>query len=376
MSEQKHIKHPPLKRPALGEFHRNEWAFIGAPCGKIQEMAGKCIAMLDPLNVCYIDADHARAEENGSLTFDTLTDKIGYKRWDSRQKWDRYEHNYLLNDYDLVLVNGNHFSAKAQIIILHPSKLESLQRKTDRLGNVQMVILTDDYLSSFADGSLPGFLDGIVGSEVPLLRENDIEELALRLRKGVAPARLLGLVLAGGESSRMGRDKTVFEYHGKPHREFLYEEMEGLGIPAHLSLRKAKAGAAPGGRRVIWDSFEGLGPFGAILSAFREEPDAAWLVVAADLPFFGREAMVKLMGARKEGLVATTFRSPHDGFPEPLACIWEPRAYPRMLQFLAMGYSCPRKVLINSVTSTTEPEDQKWLWNVNRPEDLESTGIR
>ena len=32
------------------------------------------------------------------------------------------------------------------------------------------------------------------------------------------------------------------------------------------------------------DTFTGLGPYGAILSAFREQPDAAWLVIASDLP--------------------------------------------------------------------------------------------
>ena len=45
---------------------------------------------------------------------------------------------------------------------------------------------------------------------------------------------------------------------------------------------------------------------------------------------------------------ATSFKSPTLEFPEPLICIWEPRAYGRLLEFLSWGYSCPLKALINS----------------------------
>jgi molybdopterin-guanine dinucleotide biosynthesis protein A len=50
--------------------------------------------------------------------------------------------------------------------------------------------------------------------------------------------------------------------------------------------------------------------------------------------------------------------------------IWEPRAYPVLLNFLAQGYSCPRKALINSDIQEVEVEDERWLLNVNTAEDL------
>jgi molybdopterin-guanine dinucleotide biosynthesis protein A len=55
--------------------------------------------------------------------------------------------------------------------------------------------------------------------------------------------------------------------------------------------------------------------------------------------------------------------------PEPLITIWEPKSYGTMLSFLAQGYSCPRKVLMNSdARIITAPNPEK-LTNVNTPED-------
>ena len=51
--------------------------------------------------------------------------------------------------------------------------------------------------------------------------------------------------------------------------------------------------------------------------------------------------------------------------------IWEPRAYPVMLEFLAQGISCPRKVLINSDVKLVETDDV-YIYNVNTPEEYDS----
>ncbi|NJN80809.1 MAG: NTP transferase domain-containing protein, partial [Anaerolineales bacterium] len=118
---------------------------------------------------------------------------------------------------------------------------------------------------------------------------------------------------------------------------------------------------------VIIDTFLELGPYGAILSAFREDPNAAWLVLACDLPLLDVETLQFLIENRNASLTATSFKSPEskEGFPEPLIAIWEPRAYPTLLQFLAQGISCPRKVLINSEIELLIPPSEAALTNIN-----------
>jgi len=54
-----------------------------------------------------------------------------------------------------------------------------------------------------------------------------------------------------------------------------------------------------------------------------------------------------------------------------LVTIWEPRSYPLLLQFMAQGYSCPRKVLLNSPIELLVTENAQALENVNKPDELQ-----
>jgi molybdopterin-guanine dinucleotide biosynthesis protein A len=170
----------------------------------------------------------------------------------------------------------------------------------------------------------------------------------------------------------MGTDKSVMNYHGTPQREYLLELMDSIGIPAHLSCRPDQAAEFNTDIALIQDRVHGLGPFGAIISAMMSAPDHAWLVVASDLPFVTQATLRELMDNRDLSKTATAFHNPATGFPEPLITLWEPKAYPVLLSFLAQGISCPRKVLINSPIHSIDARDPKWLMNVNTPDDAKS----
>ena len=66
--------------------------------------------------------------------------------------------------------------------------------------------------------------------------------------------------------------------------------------------------------------------------------------------------------------VATAIKGKNKDFPEPLITIYEPKAYAILLQYLAQGYSCPRKMLINSDVEIVEVEDNL-IRNINTPEE-------
>jgi molybdopterin-guanine dinucleotide biosynthesis protein A len=68
--------------------------------------------------------------------------------------------------------------------------------------------------------------------------------------------------------------------------------------------------------------------------------------------------------------MATCFRIAGKPFPEPLITIYEPSAYMRFMEFLAMGYACPRKVLINTDVKIIDTPDADSFYNTNTPKDL------
>lgn len=370
-STENHHKHPPLPKPAIGEWGRNEFAILGAPCSVIKTLAETIsTSMAGSRNVGYVDADHADANSNTStLSFNALyTDKIQSRRLDLQRDPTMFERRSLLSAQDLILVNGNHFTAKAQIVLLHSKKIESLQRKADRLTNVVAVLEIDTTLDACQ------FLNAHMQSDTKVFNAGDEHALIAWLSTQVLSPTVNGLVLAGGKSIRMGRDKAMMEYHGMPHRDYLLHLLTAQKIPGYVSVRADQVDTMTVDFPLIADRFEGLGPYGAILSAMMTAPDHAWLIVATDLPFVTDTTLEQLLAQRNPSKIATAFHNPETGFPEPLITLWEPKAYPVLLSYLAQGNVCPRKALINSDVQLIEATDPKWLINVNTPEEFAKAG--
>jgi molybdopterin-guanine dinucleotide biosynthesis protein A len=362
--------HDKLARPFTGRFGRREWAIIGTPCGNIQSLAGGLMQELGKRwKTAYIDADH-HDDETGMPQGAQLqyTDKIQYHRIDFRGKMSPFQYRPLFNEQDLILVNGNHFAAEKQILVIDPKKAESLQKKMDRLTGVRLVLYAEgvETLHPFLAEQMPQL------ATLPAFSLKDVSSVAAflerELQQDIPP--LHGLVLAGGKSQRMGRDKGLIDYHGMPQREYAYQLLSQVCEETFLSVRPDQVEEIPANLKPLPDVMLGLGPYGAILSAFQAHPDKAWLILACDLPLADAEALDYLIRHRNPSKMATAFQSPVSDFPDPLLTIWEPKSYLPLLQFLAQGYSCPRKALINSDIELLQAPVASWLKNVNTEEEM------
>jgi molybdopterin-guanine dinucleotide biosynthesis protein A len=178
---------------------------------------------------------------------------------------------------------------------------------------------------------------------------------------------LLGLVLAGGRSQRMQRDKAALEYRpGESQLDAAMKLLEGRVAQAFVSLRPdQRDDDTRSGYRHIVDRGGVEGPIAGISAALAEYPDAAWLVLACDLPFLDARTVDTLITARDPAADATAFKSAHDGLPEPLCAIYEPRALAGINAQLAAGKNCPRKFLINAKTRLLAQPNPRALDNVN-----------
>ncbi|WP_231717505.1 NTP transferase domain-containing protein [Hymenobacter sp. DG25A] len=371
-----HTKHAAMARPAVGEFNRHELAILGAPCGIIKELTARLLPHLTTdLRVAYVDADHAAGDAEAENVLSPvlqagateLTDKIHFRRLDLPQNLDRFTQQQWLGEQSLVLVNGNHFRAQQQIAIIDPRK--PLDRKLDRLTNVQLFLLSE------GETEIPAYLqEHTAGRVVPVLSLDDTAGIAAWVRQcwQEHTPPIFGLVLAGGRSQRMQADKSRLRYHQEEQRAHAAALLAPWCQEVFVSCRPDQVADIPAGLQPLPDQFLDLGPLSGILSAFRQNPNAAWLVVACDLPFLSENTLRYLVEHRQAGRMATAFQSPENEFPEPLITIWEPQSYAALLRFLALGYSCPRKALINSDVAVLTPPAAEELRNVNTPQEREA----
>lgn len=189
-----------------------------------------------------------------------------------------------------------------------------------------------------------------------------------------ADAPLFGLVLAGGASTRMQRDKAVIEYHGQSQLHWTFHLLSHVCAATFVSVRPdQREEPTRAGLPQIVDRQPGIGPIAGISAALHAHPKAAWLVVACDLPFLNEQTLRYLVEHRDSRKVATAFKSSHDGLPEPLCAIWEPAAREPVLAFVAAGKQCPRKFLINADTLLLDLPDTRALDNVNTADEYRST---
>ena len=375
MTSKEHKKHADLARPAIGNYARNEWAIVGAPCVVIKALADLIIGALSSKYKCaYADTSHndemtlapGRLATGAVLEY---TDQINYRQFNYDAASTPFRLRQYFSESDLVLVNGNHQQAKSQVVIIYHTKAASLQKRLAQLTNVELILLAENApdIFDFIKESIPNW------QNIPICRLDEADKIITFFDSKIQQSKPLlnGLVLAGGKSVRMGYDKGSVSWFGKEQRYHVADMLGPLCKDVFISCRADQKQQIDPNYAVLEDSFIGLGPYGAILSAFREQPDRAWLVVACDMPLLETETFKFLIEKRKISAVATAFNSPENEFPEPLITIWEPKSYPVLLSFLSQGYSCPRKVLINSDVNLLQAPNVDALTNVNTPDDLE-----
>jgi molybdopterin-guanine dinucleotide biosynthesis protein A len=137
--------------------------------------------------------------------------------------------------------------------------------------------------------------------------------------------QISSFILAGGESSRMGRDKARLELGGVALILRTARLVESVaGAPAIVGNPEVYRAL---GLRAIADDWPGAGPLGGIATALRAAATPWSLIVAIDLPYLTREWLEYLiargLASSADAVVATNERG-----PEPLCAMYHQRAEP------------------------------------------------
>ena len=361
-----HRKHAKLRLRHSGNYAPNEISILGSKCSIISDLVQNISKKLQKTSkIAYLDASHDSEIETPILNTFTFHHS-GNLDSNSHSILNPFNARIQFSQNDFLFINGNHYQGDQQILILDNEKESSVLKRVDQLTNIQFVIKLNSESKYF----------DLLEEKYPHIKNlhcyqiDEIDKISSHIenliQQKISPVQ--GLILAGGKSTRMGKDKGALNFHGKSQREHAIELLERHHLKTYLSVREEQDIEA---ENIINDKFIGLGPFGAICTAFQKDPNSAWLVLATDLPFVNDELVSTLLKHRNPSKAATTIRGKGKQFPEPLITIWEPKSYSLLLNYLSQGYSCPRKVLINSDVEIIEIDDD-FIRNINTPEEFKA----
>jgi molybdopterin-guanine dinucleotide biosynthesis protein A len=176
------------------------------------------------------------------------------------------------------------------------------------------------------------------------------------------------LILAGGESKRMGRNKALIERpDGIRQIDHITALARGVSHGVYLSLKDKDT--VPSELPVIPDLHPGKGPVAALESA-ATACGGPLLVLGCDLYLMDSATLAFLISHRDPARKATCFKNRIDGRAEPLCAIYEAAGLDLAASALTDGQRCARKFLESLDPLMLDLPIPAALDNANTPEDL------
>jgi molybdenum cofactor guanylyltransferase len=177
-----------------------------------------------------------------------------------------------------------------------------------------------------------------------------------------------GFVLAGGRSSRMGRDKALLPFKGRTLLECVAAEVHQVtnAVTVVGNISRHSYLSYP----VIEDIFPGRGPLSGIHAALAASC-AEWnLIVACDMPEVTSDFLRKVLERAENGGADAVLPAGPSGLPEPLCAAYRRRSLEVIAGALERGI---RKVIDGLAGLTVDiwrVPDARYFHNLNSPEDL------
>lgn len=177
-----------------------------------------------------------------------------------------------------------------------------------------------------------------------------------------------GLILAGGQSSRMGTDKALLDYQGSPQYLRVKELLTPFCENIFISGKPGEIARYPG-INAIADMAEyiNIGPIHGVISAFTHDK-GPWIVCACDYPLLVPEDIKFLIKHRNTDAVATAYLNAETGEPEPLVAIYESVCKELLMKWLQNGHSSLRIFLKEHNANLLVAKNPSHLVSADTPE--------
>ena len=184
--------------------------------------------------------------------------------------------------------------------------------------------------------------------------------------------KLYGLVVCGGESSRMGNDKSLLIYHQKPQREYVYEMLQSICREVFISCNEEQFTEMDNRLPYIPDLqlYKNTGPMAALLTAFSCFPNNDFIICGCDYPFISEIELNDFLSSLKKNRIASAFYNIEEDLYEPLLALYTSDCCSLIeKQFKEKNYSL--QYFLRSVEAEKYyPADLNMLKSADTPEDF------
>jgi molybdopterin-guanine dinucleotide biosynthesis protein A len=183
---------------------------------------------------------------------------------------------------------------------------------------------------------------------------------------------LHGLVLCGGNSSRMGADKSMLSYHGIEQRYHLYHLLTRLCSRSFISCSKTQTVDADSTYETITDDerYAGNGPLSGLLTAFERFPSSHILAIGCDYPFLKAADMSNFLASIPDETTAAAFYDQQNGFYIPVLAWYSQQAGISLKKYFQDGNSSLQRFLLANNAYKYLPADSSCIRSVDTYEEF------
>ena len=184
-------------------------------------------------------------------------------------------------------------------------------------------------------------------------------------------AKTIGLVICGGQSTRMGVDKSKIIYHGREQRYHVYKMLQQCCADTYLSCNMAQVDTVSKDYNFIADAKEyaDIGPMAALLTAMDKFSDADFLVLGCDYPLLDMNELNSFVGKLKGINTAAAFYNSIDNVYEPLLAYYPKNATNLLKDMFRKGNYSLQQFLKQTSAMKHIPLDDTKTISVDTPTD-------
>src|SRR5229473_3758533 len=197
---------------------------------------------------------------------------------------------------------------------------------------------------------------------------------------GKSDTEVAGYVLAGGGSTRPGRDKALVEVGGTPMLGRMIKLLRRVTKEVKIVATPNKYAAF--GATIVEDRWPGEGPLGGIITALEDAArTTTWpewnLILSCDMPFLTREWLALLCARAGRSKAQVVFPHSASG-PEPLCACWQTAAAAKLrsgfesgVRKVTEGIALLRAEVLDEADWKRFDSAKRLFWNMNTAADYE-----